>query len=50
MTAISSVPKVNADRLNQSIAQLAEIGQLPEGGVCRIAYTQADIRARQLVQ
>ena len=41
---------VNGDRLNQSIAYLAQIGKLPEGGVKRIAYSQEDITARNLVQ
>ncbi len=41
---------VNGDRLNQSIARLAEIGKLSNGGVKRIAYSQKDIEARNLVQ
>ncbi len=41
---------VNGDRLNQNIATLANIGQLPNGGVKRIAYSQEDIKARNLVQ
>ncbi|MEO1342414.1 MAG: Zn-dependent hydrolase, partial [Cyanobacteria bacterium J06635_13] len=41
---------VNGDRLNQSIASLASIGQLPNGGVKRIAYSKEDIEARNLVQ
>jgi beta-ureidopropionase / N-carbamoyl-L-amino-acid hydrolase len=41
---------VNSDRLNKTIEQLAAIGQLPNGGVRRIAYSPEDIRARQLVQ
>ncbi|MGL4880487.1 MAG: Zn-dependent hydrolase, partial [Waterburya sp.] len=41
---------INGDRLNQSIACLAQIGKLPDGGVKRIAYSQEDIEARNLVQ
>ena len=41
---------VNGDRLNQSIAKLAQIGQLSNGGVKRIAYSREDIEARNLVQ
>ena len=41
---------VNGDRLNQSIASLANIGKLPNGGVKRIAYSTEDIEARNLVQ
>jgi beta-ureidopropionase / N-carbamoyl-L-amino-acid hydrolase len=40
---------VNGDRLNQSIARLSQIGKLPNGGVKRIAYSQADLEARNLV-
>ena len=41
---------VNGDRLNQSIATLAQIGRLPNGGVKRIAYSPEDIQARNLVR
>lgn len=41
---------VTGDRLNHSIAQLAEIGKLPGGGVSRVAFTREDLLARQLVQ
>jgi N-carbamoyl-L-amino-acid hydrolase len=41
---------VNGDRLNQSIASLAQIGKLDNGGVKRIAYSKEDIEARNLVQ
>ena len=37
-------------RLNQSIATLANIGKLDNGGVKRIAYSTEDIEARCLVQ
>ena len=41
---------VNGDRLNQSIASLAQIGKLSNGGVKRIAYSKEDIEARNKVQ
>ncbi len=41
---------VNSDRLNQSIARLAQIGQLPNGGVKRIAYSKEDREARNLIR
>jgi beta-ureidopropionase / N-carbamoyl-L-amino-acid hydrolase len=41
---------VNCDRLSRSLFQLAEIGKLPNGGVCRLAFSTEDILARQLVQ
>ncbi len=48
---IATVPLVvNGDRLNQSIDQLAAIGKLENGGVCRIAFTTEDLLARQLIQ
>ncbi|GFE70965.1 Zn-dependent hydrolase [Chroococcus sp. FPU101] len=50
---VSSLVKplsVNSDRLNQSIEDLAKIGHLSHGGVCRIAFTPEDITARNLVQ
>lgn len=48
--SVKLMPLVNGDRLNRSIAQLAEIGKLPGGGVSRIAYSPEDLLARQLVQ
>lgn len=47
---VATVLVVNGSRLNQSIAQLAEIGKLPNGGVSRVAFTTEDLLARQLVQ
>ncbi|HEY9642980.1 MAG TPA: Zn-dependent hydrolase, partial [Coleofasciculaceae cyanobacterium] len=41
---------INGDRLNQSLSQLAAIGQLAAGGVRRLAYSAEDLEARQLVQ
>lgn len=40
---------INGDRLNQSIARLAQIGKLPNDGIKRIAYSQEDLEARNLV-
>jgi N-carbamoyl-L-amino-acid hydrolase len=39
--------RVNADRLNRRIAELAEFGQLPGGGVSRVAFSEADIEGRR---
>lgn len=41
---------VNGDRLKQAIDQLAEIGKLETGGICRIAFSAEDVLARQQVQ
>ncbi len=49
MTVITA-PFINQDRLSRTIAELATIGKLPNGGVCRIAYSPEVISARQLVQ
>ena len=51
MTATAtSMLKVNGERLNRRLLQLAEIGKLPNGGVSRVAFTPEDLLARQLVQ
>ncbi len=47
---ITIIPSVNSDRLNNSITQLAEIGKLPKGGISRVAFTDEDLLARNLVQ
>ena len=49
-TFVSARLLVNGDRLNHSIAHLAQIGKLSTGGVKRIAYSAEDIAARTLVQ
>jgi len=41
---------INSDRLNQSIDKLALIGQLSAGGVRRLAFSEEDIQARQLIR
>jgi N-carbamoyl-L-amino-acid hydrolase len=45
-----STLSINGDRFLTSIATLAKIGQLPNGGVERIAYSPEDVQARQLVK
>ena len=40
---------VNGDRLMTRIFELAKIGGLANGGVCRLAFTPEDIEARQQV-
>ncbi|PSN15102.1 Zn-dependent hydrolase, partial [filamentous cyanobacterium CCP5] len=42
--------RINGDRLNQSLADLATIGQLTDGGVRRLAFTPEDIQGRELVR
>lgn len=48
--AVIPMLKVDGDRLNRSITQLAEIGKLPGEGVCRLAFSPEDVLARQQVQ
>jgi beta-ureidopropionase / N-carbamoyl-L-amino-acid hydrolase len=40
------IPAIDADRLWQSIMDIAEIGATPEGGSCRLALTPEDASAR----
>lgn len=47
---VFSTLSINSDRLNESIEKLAQIGQVSDGGVTRIAFSQEDIAARNLVQ
>jgi N-carbamoyl-L-amino-acid hydrolase len=41
-------PTVDADRLWQSIMDMAEFGPTPEGGSCRLALSAEDVQARSL--
>jgi beta-ureidopropionase / N-carbamoyl-L-amino-acid hydrolase len=42
--------RVNSDRLNKRLAELAEIGRLSNGGVSRVAFSPEDLQAREQVQ
>jgi len=42
-------PTINADRLWQSIMDIAAIGPTPEGGSCRLALSSEDAAARALL-
>jgi N-carbamoyl-L-amino-acid hydrolase len=46
-----SVPqlRVNGDRLNEHLNALAQFGKNPQGGVSRVAYSEADVRGREYV-
>ena len=41
--------RVNGARLNEHLAALAEFGKNPQGGVSRLAYSEADARGREYV-
>jgi len=40
------VPRINGDRLNLHLRELAEFGKNPQGGVSRVGYTDADKQGR----
>ena len=39
--------RVNGERVNAHLRELAEFGKTPEGGTHRLAYSDADVQARQ---
>lgn len=39
--------RVNGERLNAHLAELAQFGKTPEGGTNRVAYSELDLQARQ---
>ena len=41
--------RVNEARIQQHILELAEFGKNPEGGVSRVAFSEADIAGREYV-
>ena len=41
--------RVNGNRLNTHLTELAQFGKTPEGGTQRLAYSEADLQARQYV-
>jgi N-carbamoyl-L-amino-acid hydrolase len=43
-------PAVNADRIQQHIAELSKFGTNPEGGVSRVAFSDADIAGRDYIK
>ncbi len=42
--------RVNGDRLNAHLVELAKFGKTPEGGTSRVAYSDLDLAARQYVE
>ncbi len=48
-SAESAPLRVNGDRLNEHLTALSHFGKNPQGGVSRVAYSQADIDARAAV-
>ena len=48
VSARQSPPKlrVNGERLNAHLTELARFGKTPEGGTNRVAYSETDLQAR----
>ncbi len=42
--------RINPSRLHDNLERLAEIGKTPDGGVTRVAFTNADIEGREFVK
>jgi N-carbamoyl-L-amino-acid hydrolase len=47
MPQTSAQLRINGERLNAHLRELAQFGKTPEGGTHRLAYSDADIEARQ---
>ena len=47
--AAQSKLRVNGERLNEHLKALSEFGKNPQGGVSRVAYSEADLRGREYV-
>ena len=45
-----TAPRVDGQRLNRNLAALARFGRTPEGGISRVAYSDADLDARANVR
>jgi N-carbamoyl-L-amino-acid hydrolase len=45
----ASAPRVDGTRLNRHLAELSRFGANPQGGVTRLAYSDADRQAREYV-
>jgi beta-ureidopropionase / N-carbamoyl-L-amino-acid hydrolase len=48
--AFSADLQINAKRMEERIAALSEFGKNPEGGVSRVAFSDADIAGRKYIQ
>ena len=45
-TVLQSSVRVNGDRINAHLLELSQFGKNPQGGVSRVAYSEADRAAR----
>jgi beta-ureidopropionase / N-carbamoyl-L-amino-acid hydrolase len=46
-TQSTSQPRVNGERVNGHLRELSEFGKNPQGGVSRVAYSDADLKGRE---
>ena len=46
---VAPPPRINGVRLNEHLGALAAFGRNPAGGVSRLAYSEADVQAREYV-
>jgi len=44
---VLAAPRVNGDRLNRHLSELSRFGANPQGGVTRVAYSDAERQARE---
>lgn len=42
--------RVDGERLNRHLSELAQFGRTPDGGISRVAYSEADLAARRYVR
>ncbi|HUE77516.1 MAG TPA: M20/M25/M40 family metallo-hydrolase, partial [Longimicrobiales bacterium] len=49
LSRLRAQPRVDGDRLNRTITELARFGATPEGGTSRVAFSPEDIAAREYV-
>ncbi len=49
ITRSQSLPRVNGERLNRHLTELAQFGKTAEGGTHRVAYSDEDLAARKYV-
>ena len=49
MTGVNNRVRIDPERLHARLAALGQVGALPGGGVCRLAFSEADRQGRDLV-
>ncbi len=49
MNALPAIPTVDPDRIRQRLQAFARIGYQPDGSITRLAFSRADLQARELL-